>query len=179
MATMRGRSELSAFLSSLPENLAAKVLRGAGRAGGKVIADEVKDRSASDEVAREIVVKTRREDGRIVVHITVKPGYAWYRALWLELGTSPHFISVDDSQRSGRGIGRINQQLRDADGQASLVINGNFVGQTVWHPGAQPHPFFRPALDIKEEDAIRAAQSYINSRISRRGITGTEEGDDE
>ncbi|MBT2242683.1 HK97 gp10 family phage protein [Sphingobium sp. BHU LFT2] len=179
MATMRGRNEVSAFLSSLPENLAAKVLRGAGRAGGRIIADEAKDRSPSEEVAREIVVKTKREDSRIVVHVTVKPGYAWFRALWLERGTSGHFISVDDSQRSGRGIGRINQQVRDAQGDASLVINDNFVGRTIWHPGANPHPFLRPALDIKEEDAIRAAQSYINSRISRRGITGTEEGDDE
>lgn len=178
MVTVRGRSEVSAYLAALPEQI-TKVLRGAGRAGGKVIADEAKDRSSSDAVANDVVVRTKNADGRIVVTVTVKPGYSWFRALWLEFGTDPHFIRVDDTQRKGRGIGRINQQVRDARGDGSLVIGGKFVGDTVWHPGARPHPFLRPALDIKEADAIAAAQAYINARVSKAGITATAEGDEE
>lgn len=178
MVTRRGRSEVKAYFAALPEQI-TKLLHGAGRVGGKVIAAEAKDRSNSDDVSNNIVVKTKNADGRIVVTVTVKPGYFWFRALWLEYGTSAHFISVDESQRKGRGIGRINQQVRDAGGDGSLVIGGKFVGETVWHPGARPHPFLRPALDIKEADAIAAAQSYINARVSKAGITVTTEGDDE
>lgn len=179
MASARGRSEVSAYMAALPEQIVSKVLRGAGRAAGHVIAEEAKLRSVSKEVAKDIVVKTRRVDDRIVVAVTVKPGFSSARAAWLEYGTAPHFISVDDSQRNGRGVGRINQQLREAGGNGSLVIGGKFVGDTVFHPGARPHPLFRPALDLKEADAIRAAQSHVSARISKHGIAGNPERDDE
>jgi hypothetical protein len=70
---------------------------------------------------------------------------------------------------------RINQLGRGG----TLVINGKPAGATVWHPGARPHPFLRPALDVKEREAIGAAQSYINARVGPGGInaSGTE-GDD-
>jgi len=92
--------------------------------------------------------------------------------LWLEYGTAPHLISVDDSQRQGLSVRRVNDRVN----AGSLVINGNFVGTTVHHPGARPHPFMRPALDTKEGEARAAAQSYINSRISRSGIRTDEVG---
>lgn len=178
MPTVRGKGEVRAYMDALPGQI-TRMLQGAGRAGGKVIADEAKSRSASDDVADAVIVKARRNDGRIVVTVTVKPGYVWSRALWLEYGTDPHFISVDDSQRAGRSVGRINTQVREAGGDTSLVIGGQFVGTTVFHPGARPYPFLRPALDVKEAEAIKAAQSYINARISKRGITVTNEGGDE
>jgi hypothetical protein len=179
MASMKGRSEVSSYMNSLPEKLVSRVLRGAGRAGAKVIADEVKERSVSTEVADAVIIRSRTADYRIVVRVTIKKGWAYSRALWLEYGTAPHFISVDDSQRGGRGIGRINRQVREAGGEGSLVINGQFVGKTVWHPGARPHPFLRVSLDIKEGEAIQAAQQYINARVTRSGITGQEVSDDE
>lgn len=177
MPAVRVKDGVKGYFAALPKQITV-MLRGAGRAGGRVIAEEAKDRSASDDVARDIVVRTKTDDGRIVVTVTVKPGYNWFRALWLEYGTDPHFISVDDSQRSGQGIRRINQQVRAAGGDGSLVIAGQFVGATVWHPGARPEPFLRPALDIKEAEAIRAAQAYINSRIARGQIVSKDEGDD-
>ena len=178
MPTVTGKSEVRSYMNALPGQI-TRMLQGAGRAGGRVIADEAKSRSASDDVAEAVIVKSRRDEGRIVVTVTVKPGYIWSRALWLEYGTDAHFISVDDSQREGRSVRRINAQTREAGGNASLVIGGKFVGSTVWHPGARPHPFLRPALDVKEQDAIRAAQAYINARVSRRGITVTDEGDEQ
>lgn len=177
MVTVRGRSERDAYMRALPSAI-TRMLRGAGRVGGRVIAEEAKQRSASADVAGDVVVKTRNDEGKIVVTVTIKPGFNWSRALWLEYGTAAHFISVDDKQRGGRGIRRINQQLREAGGDGSLVIGGKFVGATIWHPGAKPHPFLRPALDIKEADAIQAAQSYIDARVSRAGVKVTSEEDD-
>lgn len=180
MVTTRGKSEVQRFMAALPEQIVGKLLVGAGRAGGKVIAEEAKDRSISQDVADNIVVRTKREDTRIVVRITVKKGFALSVGNWLEWGTSPHFITVDDSQREGRSVARINALAKAPGSNHSLVIGGKFVGATVFHPGARAHPFLRPALDLKEGEAVSMAQSYINARVTPRGIVGQDDrGDSE
>jgi HK97 gp10 family phage protein len=169
MPTVRGRTELKQFLAQLPGEIERKLLRGAGRAAANVIADEAKERSISSEVSSAIKVKVSAKPGQVIAKVQVK-GKGAYIAPWLEYGTSPHFISVDDSQRQGMSIGRINRNV--------LVINGQPVGRTVHHPGATPHPFLRPALDMKADAALAAAQGYINSRVGPGGITGSEDAGD-
>lgn len=171
MASLRGRAEVSAFLASAPAKL-TNVLRGAARAGATVIADEIKTTTPSDAVREAVRIRTKKGDGRIVVTIDVKPGWGRAVGTWLEYGTAPHFISVDDSQRNGMSVGRVNK----SHAAGSIVIGGQFVGATVFHPGARPHPTFRPALDLKEVEAIAAAQGYINSRVSRAGIMDADSG---
>lgn len=174
MPTVRGRAQVKAYMGRIPAELEDKVLRGAARAAARVVADDAKDRSISTEVSAAIKVATKRETGRVIGKVQVK-GPGAYKASWLEYGTEGHFISVDESVRDGMSIGRINRLAREG----SLVIAGHFVGSTVWHPGAQPHPFLRPALDLNEAEALAAAQSYINTRITPGGIVGTDEGDAE
>lgn len=174
MPTSKGGSEVRRYLAQLPGEIERKLLRGAGRAAAKVVAEEAKARSISSEVASAVKVKVESGDGRVTARIQVK-GPGAYIAPWLEYGTSGHFISVDDSQRMGMSVGRINKQAKEG----SLVIAGAFVGTTVWHPGARPHPFLRPALDLKQGEAIAAAQSFINSRVGRGGIRGTPDGEGE
>lgn len=178
MATATGRSEASAYMASLPKQL-VRLMAGAARAGGRVVADEVKLRAPAEEVADAVIMRARTDDHRVVVKITVKKGWAYSLALWAEYGTSPHFISVDDEQRKGLGIGRINTKVREAGGDASLVIGGKFVGKTVFHPGAAAHPFLRTSLDLKQGEAVAVAQAYINGRLSRGRIALPSEGDDE
>lgn len=168
MPTVRGRSEVRQFIAKLPAEIERKLLRGAGRAAANVIAEEAKDRSISSEVSGAIKVKVSTSEGRIIAKVQVK-GKGSYIGPWLEYGTSPHFISVDDSQRQGMSVSRINKRVKEG----SLVIGGNFVGPTVFHPGARPHPFLRPALDLKGDAAVAAAQGYINSRVTRTGIIGS------
>ncbi|MEG3089503.1 HK97 gp10 family phage protein [Sphingomonas sp. PB4P5] len=157
-------------MAGIPSQM-KKVLRGAGRAGAKVVEDEMKVRSISQDVDEAIVTKTKGDDTRIVVKITIKPGWARSVATWLEYGTDPHFISVDDSQRDGMTVKRVNEQTKTG----SLVIGGKFVGATVFHPGARAHPFMRVSLDVKEAEAVAAARSYINARVTRSGIVPTAE----
>ncbi|MBD8677929.1 HK97 gp10 family phage protein [Sphingomonas sp. CFBP 13720] len=181
MVTVRGRTELKRFIADVPQLLQEKVLPGAARAAGKVIAEEAKARSQSQVVADAVEVKVRSDDGRVVARIGVAkggPSKGWALSLggWLEYGTDPHYITVDDSQRQGMSAARINL-LKKRDGV--LVINGKPVGKTVLHPGAQAHPFLRPALDTKEAEAVAAAQAYINARVGRRGIISQTEGDGE
>ncbi|WP_242183228.1 HK97 gp10 family phage protein [Sphingomonas sp. CARO-RG-8B-R24-01] len=172
MATVRGSGDVRRFLAQIPVDLESKVLRGAARAAANVIADEARDRSLSHVVTDSIVTKVRATPGQIKSTVSVKSGWARSLAIWQEYGTDPHFISVDDSQREGRSTRRINDLNKEG---ASLVIGGQFVGTTVHHPGAKAHPFMRPALDLREAEAIAAAQSYINARVSRAGITGSAE----
>jgi hypothetical protein len=168
MPTVTGRDAVDRYMAGLPKRI-TRVLRGAARVAADVVATEVKARAASEEVRDGIEIRTKAEDGtRVVVRITVKKGWARTLGTWQEWGTSPHFITVDDSQRGGRGVKRINSQLRDAKGDASLVINGQFVGKTVFHPGARPEPFMRVSLDLKGDDAIRAAQAHITANLRSR-----------
>lgn len=174
MVTVKGKSEVRAFMARAPGEIEDKVLRGAARAAAKIVADEARLRTQSSEVRGAIKVATRKDTGTIIAKVQVK-GPGAYLAPWEEYGTDPHFISVDDSQRRGMSIGRINKKAKEG----SLVIAGNFVGKTVHHPGARPHPFLRPALDTKEAEAIVAAQGYITSRITPAGIIGSGEGNDQ
>ncbi|WP_404711488.1 HK97 gp10 family phage protein [Sphingomonas sp. MMS24-J13] len=175
MATSRGRAEVSQFLKDAPSSI-RRILIGAGRAGAKVIADEAKQRVTSDEVRGSIKTTVKEEKGRIVAKVQTK-GKGAYIAPWLEHGTAPHFISVAADQRRGLSIGKVNERVKEG----SLVIGGKFVGETVHHPGARPHPFLRPALDMKEQEAVQAAQNYINSKVAlmKRGAQIDDVGTDE
>lgn len=170
MATARRRPEVKRFIAQLPGQIERRLLRGAGRAAADVVANEARERSVSSEVTKAINTNVRSKDGQIIAKVQVK-GEGSYIAPWLEYGTAPHFISVDDSQREGMSVGRINRKAKEG----SLAIGGKFVGTTVHHPGARPHPFLRVSLDLKEAEAIAAAQSYINARVTKAGIVGNEE----
>lgn len=170
MATVKGKADVSRYFAQIPAALETKILRGAARAAAKVVADEAKMRSISSEVTDAIKISTRQEEsGRVIAKVQTK-GAGAYLAPWLEYGTDPHFISVAESERRGMSIGRINRGVKDG----SLVIGGEYVGATVFHPGARPHPFLRPALDLKAAEAIAEAQSYINARLAREGIDGAD-----
>lgn len=173
MPTVRGKAEVRAFIGRLPVEL-PKVLRGAARVAATIVADEAKARTQSHEVRGAIKVSSRKgEGGQIIAKVQVK-GPGAYLAPWEEYGTSPHLISVDESQRGGMSIGRINKLAKAEGGNHSLVIGGKFVGTTVLHPGARPHPFLRPALDTKGAEAIAAAQNYISARVTKAGIVGSD-----
>lgn len=146
MARVKGLAEVQRFIRGLPADLERTVLPGAARAAAKVVAGEAMERANAEEVREGIVVgRAKSESGRVVVKVSVKPGWARSLGIWAEYGTDPHFISVDDSQRQGMSVNKINQTEK----MGSLVINGHFVGKTVHHPGAVAHPFLRPALDRK------------------------------
>lgn len=172
MATLTGRDAVSHYLASASDRLANSLLRGAGRAAVTVIADDAKMRCIDPDVAAAIKTSSRAADGVVTAKVLVKGKFA-FRAPWLEYGTSAHFISVDDSQRRGRGIRRINDAAKEAGSSHTLVIGGKPVGTTVLHPGARPFPFLRPALDNKRDEAVKAAQGFINANAAKRLAAGS------
>ena len=180
MAKSRGGAGRQRFMQELPGEIREKLLPGAARAGGNVIAEDAKDRLGDKRaetgggskvlIADAVKVRVRRKGSAVRARILLE-GPGAYVGPWLEWGTDPHFISVDDRDRQGMSIGRFNKKAKDG----SLVIGGHFVGPSVHHPGAKPHPFLRPALDHSESAAVAAAQAFIDARVSRNGITGTAE----
>lgn len=176
MAKVRGRDSVKRYFKDLPDDIRDKLLPGAARAGGGVIRDEAKAKVTSDVVRDNIKVTVKGGGDRVIAHIGLSKGWSLSVGTWLEYGTDPHYITVDDSQRQGMSANRINR-LKKREGV--LVINGQPVGKTVLHPGARPHPFLRPALDTKRGEAIAAAQSYINGRVRSGGIVADAGGPDE
>lgn len=164
-AVMKGGADLSAFLAALPGNLERNVLRGALKAGADVIAEGAREACRSPEVRATIQTSSRSTKGLVTAKIQTK-GDGAYIAPWLEYGTEPHFISVDDSARGGKTVRRINVEAK----RGSIVIGGMFVGSTVYHPGAKPYPFMRPAVDNREAAAIAAIGAHIAGRMTRAGI---------
>jgi hypothetical protein len=166
-----------AFLDRLPAKLERNTLRGALRAAAMVVAADAKERTTSSEVREGIYVTTGAKDGGVYAKVKLK-GFAASVGIWGEYGTAAHWISIDKRDRkvSIRTINR-NERLNH-----SLVIGGAFVGPSVHHPGARPHPFLRPSLDAREADAIKAAGDYIRSKLEAHGLDapdfGVSEGDD-
>lgn len=163
MVTVKGLGTTRAKIAGFPAKL-ERIALGAARAAGQVYADEVGALTPSDAVKENLRVQVRSENGHVTVRVDVAPGWARSLGTWLEWGTSPHFISVDDSQRAGKTVQRINRLAKAEGANHSLVIGGQFVGQTVFHPGSRPHPTFRTVRDTKADHAIAAAQAFIDRR---------------
>lgn len=171
MVKTRGKAEVKAFIRALPEQIERRLLVPAARAGINVLKDEAADRVTSDEVRENLQTSVQRRDDKVIAKLSVKPGWARSLANWLEYGTSGHFITVQDGAREGRSVARINRLNREG----SLKIGNTFVGQSVYHPGARPHPFMRVSLDTRGAQAIATAQTYINANAHRLGTTGSDE----
>lgn len=164
-AKINGLAELMAALDQLPQKLARNVLRGAFRAGAKVMAA---DAQASVPVRSGLLrdsirVTTRVKGGRVTgtVRAGSKGGKARKvarHAHLVEFGTAPHVIQAQPGRALAVGVSKVQ------------------------HPGARPTPFMRPALDNKGTAAARAAAEYVRERLRvKHGIdvpAPLEEGDE-
>lgn len=159
---VKGMPELLAALEQLGPKIENNVLRGALRAGMKVIELEAKRNVSvvSGELQRTIRsgVKRKRVNGRLVAYVAAGPkekpvkgkkaaknaNDGWY-AHFVELGTASHLIKAKPP----------NKTL--AIGPAEVM-----------HPGATKKPFIRPAVDSKGQEALEAARDYVKTRLSKK-----------
>ncbi len=187
MPTSKGRETVRRYLQKTQTELRNSILEGAARKMANVVAEKAKQnlggKTASNGAGRKVLiantvkVKTKR-DGSLIRSTVYLKGEGAYVGIWLEWGTQPHFISIDPEFSRGRTVRRTNELDSDArkqgrpDPSRSLFINGRAVGKTVYHPGAAPHPFLRPAFDMMENEARSEGMKYIIRRLKdlRRGI---------
>lgn len=171
---VNGLADLQKFLDQLPGKIQDNIMRGALRAGTKVIKNKaiLNINSQSGDLAGGLKISTRIKNG-IVKSVLAAQGISGYKAMWVEYGTKPHLISVQEDEK------KINYRLSAKRGKKVLEsmttvnrkvlqIGNNFVGPVIKHPGSKPHPFLRPALDSGANEAIIAAAEYIKMRLEKK-----------
>lgn len=174
---VKGLSDLQKYLDELPAKIEGNVMRGALRYAMKPVKDraEINIQSKSGELASGLRIYTRIKEG-VVKSVLATKGISGYKAMWVEFGTRPHLIKVQEDEkkinyRLSRKRGELVRESMTTINRRSLEIGGNFVGPVVDHPGAKPHPFLRPALDSEGQNVVLRAADYIRARLlTKHGI---------
>lgn len=148
---VKGLSELQKALDTLPTKIQNNIMRGALRAGSKLIKNEAAARVPVESglLSSSLRISTRNRDGKVQASVSVggatKKGAIIARhAHLVEFGTKPHIIEAKPGKTLAIGVSRVN------------------------HPGSKPQPFMRPALDLTQSAAITAVGEYIRTRLATK-----------
>lgn len=152
---VKGLADLQKFLDELPAKVERKIMRGALRAGAKVVQDEIKATIPvrSGLLRDGIKLGGGGRAGAVIAKVKATGKHA-FLAPWLEFGTRAHFIKPKD--------------------QKSLFFAGIF-SQVISHPGIAPRPVFRVALDGKRTEAVMATGEYIKRRLTKEGLAAADD----
>ena len=193
---LKGTREMLAFLEAFPARLQKGAVRSALTAAAKPIRDAARTNAAhaSGKMAKAIKTGSPRvnQDGTVSIKVRLAGEHAFV-GLFQEFGVRPHLITAGDADVSTRAL---NKRARKsgvlakmdnglvrvggydymagprgsrsgAEGEV-LKIKDSFIRGAVLHPGHAAHPFMRPALDGKAQEAIRAfgvrLASYLKDR---------------
>ena len=151
-----GAKELAQALALLPANIEKNIMRGALRAGAKVISDEAKQLvpTKTNKLKNNIRLSTSAKKGEVSASVKAggKKDVFYYK--FVEFGTQPHLIKVKE---------KAYLRFIAKDGTAVKT-------KQVHHTGAMEKPFMRPALDKKNAEAIVKAGDYIRMRLEKEGM---------
>lgn len=155
---IEGARELDKVLSELPLQLRRRVVANATRAGGRVLAKEMKRQAPYDPKRRRgvhlrdsIVVRKKRGTNDIIL---VGPSNHAYHAHLVEFGTGHRTFG---KARMSKGV-----RVEKRDRAIRVNLNGRWV--TLTHSGRMPaNPFMRRSLAI----AGRAAIDKIGENLAR------------
>jgi HK97 gp10 family phage protein len=148
---VKGLAELAKFFEDMPQKMVRNIVSGALRAGAKPIRDDARSRihSVSGKLAKGIKIKTKTQGTKVTARVVVTGDHAFIGHMLEFTGAAPHLITA---YRGELG---------------ALKIGSQFVFK-VQHPGFQPKPFLRPALDTKAAEATVAAGNYIKYRLATK-----------
>ena len=151
---LKGVAELDRMLQELPKAVANKLGDAALRAGGRVIAAEARRLAPKRLKARITVGGTGEPPPNATTRVQavgIRKSRHSRVAHLVEYGTAAHRI---EPKRKGKLL--------------VFEVNGETVFTThVDHPGAQPHPFMRPAGDTKAQEAIDRIGENLGTGIER------------
>lgn len=149
---VHGLAELQTFLSLLPAKIEKNIMRSALRQGANVIKEEAQKNLSSNsniktgKLQKGLKVSTNAKRGTVYAYVKAK-GKHGYIANWLEYGVAPHSLKKGAKRKSGKLQG---------------------VGKK--HRGFSAHPFMRPALDTKKQQALLAVGKAIKEKLTEFGI---------
>ena len=160
---VQGLAELQQALDGLTDKLQNNVMRGALRAGQKVIMNQAKQIVPMGVPAMESMrlygthegslrdslrIGARLSGGQIVATLKAGDKVAFY-AHMVEGGTKAHWIRPQHGK--------------------SLFLAG-VMRTAVFHPGARKNPFMKIALDSQAQGAVERVGEYIRNRLTKQGI---------
>lgn len=169
--------KLSAALKGLPATVSNKILSKALRAGGNIIAREVKARAPvgikdktgkyphkAGDLKRSVRVRTGKTRGKgerkVIVMVGADKGAKWkniYYPWWVEFG---HRIGKAD--RSDRRLIEKKSDAKDPKDKAKFQAA---LDRTSKRKQSVKRPFFRPAFDNKKGEAQAAITSALREGI--------------
>lgn len=156
---VKGMKELSEMLQTFPEKLRVNILRSALRAGANVVKEEVKVQLASQghvetgQLRDGVKVATKFKGDTVIANVKMGGKHSFV-ANWLEFtGAAPHRIT---GKKGG------------------FLSFGGLFAKSVQHPGFQPKPFMRPALDGKAQEALVAVAERIKKRLTKAGLNAAD-----
>ena len=160
---VQGLAELQLALDTLAGKVQNNIMRGALRAGQKVImtrakqiapvgapsAENARLYGSREGSLRDSLRVGAKISGDQVIATTKAGNKAAFYAHMVEGGTKPHWI-------------------RPAHGK-SLFIAG-LMRTAVFHPGARKNPFMKIVLDSQAQAAVERVGQYIRNRLTKQGI---------
>lgn len=162
--TVTGLRELDELLKALPAKIEGKVMRGALRAGQKVMLDgarvnlaangNIKTGALSKSV--HIAFKRKSEAFGWVRSYLVAGNQDVYYAHMIEFGTASFYTG------KGKTVGN-PYEIRPRN-RKSLFFAG-LMREVIVHPGIHPQPFMRLAFDTQGEASVKAIAAYIQNRL--------------
>lgn len=169
---VRGGKEIAATLTALGKRVETQAIRSGLTAAGAVVRDEARVRAPKQSGKMAKSIKTgsprRNQDGSYSVSVRLVGDHA-YLGFFHEYGVAAHLIA-----RTAGGEGRVAVR-KAADGKGTITarplkIGDRYVSGILQHPGHAAHPFLRPALDAKAEDAVEAFRNKVVAVVE--GKTG-------
>lgn len=168
LANVKGLAQLQAALDQLPAKIEANIMRGALRAGAKLIQAEARrlvpvappnaknqrlyggyEGLLRDSIRVSVSLRRGTVTAKVRAGGKVRGTGDPYYARWVEYGTAPHRMTA--STPGGK-----------------LLIGGTAFASSVMHPGTQPRPYLRPAMDTQAQAAVQAVAAYIRQRLATK-----------
>lgn len=149
--SVRGLSDLQKFLSAVPQKIERNILRGAMRAGMRVVQPVAQSNvhSVSGQLAKGLKISTRARGGTVSASLRATGPHGSV-ARWIEYGVRPHLIA--------------------AKAKGWLAFGFGLFAKVVHHPGFKGKGFMRNALDSQAQAAVIASGEYIKSRLTKEGL---------
>ncbi len=160
---VQGLAELDKVIKSLPTKIEVNVLRGALRAGQKVVQQAAVANAPvqSGELRSSVRVELNSKAARRgVVRMDLKAGgkMAWYSHI-IEKGSGAHYAGA------GRSV-RKPYKIKPKKQPGALLFGGK-VRETVTHPGVKPRLFMTHAAEKLDGPALDAFVAYVRKRLPR------------
>lgn len=160
---VKGLKELNKFLQQLPAKVETNIMRGALRAAAKPVMEAAKANAPTGEPSESAKRRYKLYNGALRDSIRISS-----RIDRRNKQVKARVIVGGKSKKTGADV--FYAYIVEFKGSRPHSLRKGGKGP-VTHPGMDPNPFLRTALDSQAGEAIKAAGEYIKKRLmTKHGI---------